>query len=219
MIDLSHINIDFVTFSEQDTISEAIRHLEQTGVSHIYVVDKDDFFVGVVAYDELLEVENQEQGLKEVHYLFQHFSVEEYQNEMDLLSLFIINEATVLPVVKHHKIIGSISLSSVLESARNIPFFDTEGTSFLISKEEKDYTLSQVVQIVESCGGKILGVFLVRIFEGRAYILIKSSIDNINEVLQAFRRYEYQILSNHQEDTSFEDIEENSKYLEKYLSF
>ncbi len=218
MANLTYIETDFRTFSEQNTIAEVMAYFEQSGVSHIYIVDEDQVFVGTLAFKDLLDVENQRQTLDNVRYLFERFYAEEHKNKIDLLSLFITHQTTVLPVVKRHKIIGSIQLSSILQNVQNIPVFDTSTTSFLISKEEKDYTMSEVVQIVESYNGKVFGVFLMKISEGVVTLLVKCKVKNINELLQSFRRYDYEILSKHQEDIYIEDVIENSHYLEKYLS-
>ncbi len=218
MANLSYIETDFITFSEQNTIAEVMAYFERTGVSHCYIVDKYQIFVGTIAFKDLLVVENQRQTLGNIRYLFQYFYAEEDQNNIDLLGLFITNETAVLPVVKRHKIIGNITLSSVLEDVKNNPVFDGSATSFLISKEEKDYTMSEIVQIVESHNGKVLGVFLMEISEGEVQLLVKCKVKNINELLQSFRRYDYKILSKHKEDIYFEEVKENAHYLEKYLN-
>ncbi len=219
MRDLSHINTHFITFSEQNSVAEVMDYFKKTDASHSFIIDENQVFIGAIAYKELLTVEEQQQKLKDIRYLFQYFYAEKDHNEMDLLSLFITNEATILPVTQRHKIIGVISLTAVLEKAKSSPVFDTTATSLLISKEVNDYTMSEVVQIIENYNGKALGVFLTEIFEAKAYVFVKCKTKNINELLQAFRRYEYQIISRHQEDIYLEDVEENSKYLEKYLSF
>ena len=58
----------------------------------------------------------------------------------------------------------------------------------------------------------------------RHYIIVVSSkslnnsIDaGINAIVQTFRRYNYNVVSNHQEDRFIEDLKKRSQYLEKYL--
>ena len=40
----------------------------------------------------------------------------------------------------------------------------------------------------------------------------------INEIIQTFRRYNYEIISEHQEDAYIENLKERSDYLDKYLN-
>jgi hypothetical protein len=49
-------------------------------------------------------------------------------------------------------------------------------------------------------------------------ITVKVEHQNINEILQTFRRYDYQIVSEHPEDFFAEDLKEHSDYLNKYLN-
>ena len=41
---------------------------------------------------------------------------------------------------------------------------------------------------------------------------------SINEIVQTFRRYNYDIISKHEEDNYLSALKERSEYLEKYLS-
>jgi hypothetical protein len=48
-------------------------------------------------------------------------------------------------------------------------------------------------------------------------ITIKIGNSSINDVAQTFRRYSYNIISDHGEDTYIENLKERSEYLKKYL--
>jgi len=48
-------------------------------------------------------------------------------------------------------------------------------------------------------------------------ITIKVGHTGINAIVQTFRRYSYNIISNHKEDRFVEDLKKRSKYLDKYL--
>jgi len=47
---------------------------------------------------------------------------------------------------------------------------------------------------------------------------LKFDAPDINKIFQAFRRYNYKVLSDHQEDFYLEDLKERSIYLQKYLN-
>ena len=78
--------------------------------------------------------------------------------------------------------------------------------------------MSQLCQIVESEKGMILGIFIAEINATTTKIALKISSKEINELLQSFRRYNYQVLSNHKEDFFMEELKERSNYLQKYLN-
>ena len=88
----------------------------------------------------------------------------------------------------------------------------------LLEKELQDFSFSQVCQIVESNNGKILGLFISETTGVIVKITIKFNSQDVNEIIQAFRRYNYNILSKHKEDFFLEDLKERSDYLQKYLN-
>jgi hypothetical protein len=40
----------------------------------------------------------------------------------------------------------------------------------------------------------------------------------MNAIVQTFRRYNYLVVSNHEEDRFLEDLKDRSNYLDKYLN-
>jgi hypothetical protein len=49
-------------------------------------------------------------------------------------------------------------------------------------------------------------------------VTMKISLGAINEIVQTFRRYNYEIISEHQEDNYISSLKERSDYLDKYLN-
>jgi hypothetical protein len=78
--------------------------------------------------------------------------------------------------------------------------------------------MSQIVQIVESNEGRILGLYVSNTTADKVQVTIKIVLGGMNEILQSFRRYEYDIISEHKEDVFMNNLKERSDYLDKYLS-
>jgi hypothetical protein len=47
---------------------------------------------------------------------------------------------------------------------------------------------------------------------------MKLGSENLNEVIQTFRRYNYSILFGNNDDQFMEDLKQRSDYLDKYLN-
>ena len=62
------------------------------------------------------------------------------------------------------------------------------------------------------------GGFISKIENDVAQISIKIGRSNFNDILAAFRRYSYNVVSSHHEDTFIKNLRERSEYLEKYLN-
>ena len=70
---------------------------------------------------------------------------------------------------------------------------------------------------MESNNGKLLGVFITKIENDLVQLTLKISGMDLNEIIQGFRRYSYNIISGHDDDTFIETLKERSEYLRKYL--
>ena len=78
--------------------------------------------------------------------------------------------------------------------------------------------MSQIAQIVETNNGKILGLFISESNADFIQVTIKISLGGMNEIIQTFRRFNYEIISEHQEDSYLNNLKERSEYLTKYLN-
>ncbi len=99
-----------------------------------------------------------------------------------------------------------------------MPFFTEPGAILVVSKPLRDYSFSEIAQIVEGNNTRLLGAFITSIENETAQITLKIGDSNINEVLQTFRRYHYQVLSGSIDDKFLEELRQRSDYLDKYLN-
>ena len=97
------------------------------------------------------------------------------------------------------------------------PFLSEPGNILIVEKGILDYSFSEITQIIESNDAKILGLFISKMENDVAQITIKIGDSNINNIVQTFRRYSYNIVSEHQEDTFLTNMKERTQYLKKYL--
>jgi hypothetical protein len=98
------------------------------------------------------------------------------------------------------------------------PFLKEQGRIIKVRKGILDYSMSQITQIVESNNGKLLGLFISESDVSTIEVTMKISLGAINEIIQSFRRYNYEIISEHQEDNYINSLKERSDYLDKYLN-
>jgi hypothetical protein len=69
-----------------------------------------------------------------------------------------------------------------------------------------------------SNNGKLLGLFISESSIDSIEITLKITLGAMNEIIQTFRRYNYEIISEHQEDNYINNLKERSDYLDKYLN-
>jgi hypothetical protein len=98
------------------------------------------------------------------------------------------------------------------------PFLKETGGIIVVEKAVIDYSMSQIAQIVESNNGKLLGLFVSEAINDKVQITIKTTLGGMNDIIQTFRRYNYEIVSEHNEDNYINNLKERSEYLDKYLN-
>ena len=98
------------------------------------------------------------------------------------------------------------------------PFFSEPGGILIVEKGYDDYAFSEICQIVESNNGKLLGAFISKAESDMVQITLKVGNSGLNDIIQSFRRYSYNIISGHEDDTFVQSLKERSDYLNKYLN-
>lgn len=209
-------NLEYSDLSTK--IQDAKESTEKQRFSHLPIV-KNNKLVGAIAESDLATIDEVNTSLSSYAYLFSYFFAKEEDNLIELITLFSIHESNILPVIDAEKnFIGYYDLSDMLAIYAETPYIREEGIVLLIEKDNTSYTMSEIAQITESNGGKLLGAIVASTSEKKTQILVKLKAENSNEIIQSFRRYDYNVLSKHKEDSYLEDLKKRSEYLQKYLN-
>ena len=113
---------------------------------------------------------------------------------------------------------NSPNYSPEQQSMNGVIVINAEKIKVTGKKETDKFSMSQVAQIIESNNAKILGLFISNIVGNKVEITVKISQSGLNDIIQTFRRYEYEIISEHQDDSYLNSLKERSDYLDKYLN-
>jgi len=206
----------FEAFDFDEMIEHMIYSCNHYGFSHLPVVEKG-IYRGMVRCDDLMEIENKKRKLKEFTHLFEKIYLSQPMDWTESLNVMMRNEANVMAVLDSSaNYTGIRLLDDILNLITEKAFINNKGYVLVISKITADFSISQVAQIIESDGGKILGI-LVNETGQNSEIEIKIQTDDINEIIQTFRRYDYNIISQMEEDLHLQELKEHSDFLRRYL--
>jgi CBS domain containing-hemolysin-like protein len=213
----NYITNDYKAISVDQTIAEVQDFFEEINFSHFPVLD-NTIYIGSISKEDL-ETFDADKKIADYKYTLEGFFARKNMIWLDVLEVFAKNHTNIVPVLdENNQYLGFYEMEEIIKFFHDTPFMKEKGGIIIVKKGILDYSMSQITQIVESNNGKILGVFVSNIDVSTIEISIKISLGNINEIVQSFRRYEYEILSEHQEDDYLNILKERSEYLEKYLS-
>lgn len=213
----NYITNDYKAISIDETIAETQDFFEEINFSHFPVLD-DTIYIGSIAKVDI-ETFDSDKKLSDYKYALEGFFARKNMIWLDVLEVFAKNQTNVVPVLDDdNKYLGFYEIGEIIRFFHETPFMKEKGGIIIVKKGVLDYSMSQITQIVESNNGKILGVFVSDTDASTIEITLKLSLGDINEIVQSFRRYDYEIISEHQEDDYMNVLKERSEYLEKYLS-
>ncbi len=212
-----YISKDIKPLLASDKISKAKGLFNQLTFTHLPVIEKG-LFLGSIAENDLQAIVENDKMLSESSYLFQSFFAFDNTNWFELLKLFALNDANIIPVItKKHKYLGYYELTDVLHIFNSTPFLNQSGAMLVVSKGVSEYSFSEISQIIESNNAKLLGAFISNSDDENVEITIKISDHDLNNTIQTFRRYNYTILTGFHVDEYLNTLKERSDYLQKYL--
>ncbi len=208
---------DIKALTLNNNIYDARLICEDFTISHIPIVENDKL-IGCFAETDIRTIENLDEKLENHRFLLQRFFADEKVTILELISLFADNDCNIIPVLdKDKNYIGYYDLSDILDVFADSPFLHRDSESLVVEKNKKDFSMSQVTQIVESNGAKLLGLYVSNEMLDVVQVTLKIQTLVMNEIIQTFRRYDYDIVTQHIDDEYLEQLKERADYFKKYL--
>ncbi len=221
-----HVNMQMKDYiiNEIDVLrlDSSINHVKKLFDKSIFThfpVVENEHLIGLIIEEDIRNVIEDSKPISSLQYLFEFFYVNETDNWFQVFQKFSATEANILPILnKDKKYIGYFELADILHLLNNTPFLKEEGSVLIISSDTENYSFSKIAQIIESNNATLLGGFISNISNTKTEVTLKISSENINAIIQTFRRYNYKIELGLHDDLYMQELKERSEYLQKYLN-
>ncbi|CAM2981118.1 CBS domain-containing protein [Flavobacterium succinicans] len=213
----NYITNDYKAIDSQETIVATQEDLFEIPFSHFPVVE-DGIYIGCLIKDDL-ETFDGDKKVADYRFALEPFFARTQMIWLDVLEVFAKNHTNLVPVLdENNTYVGYYEIEDIIKFFHETPFLKEQGGILVVQKGILEYSMSQITQIVESNNGKLLGLFVSEANTESVQITIKISLGAMNDIIQTFRRYNYEIISEHQEDNYINNLKERSDYLDKYLN-
>lgn len=215
---INYISQDKILVDNQKTIENILTVFNDIPYTHIPIIHNQKL-IALVSKEDLNTIEDKTQKLENLEYLFESFFAKQEETLLEIISNFAINNTNILPVIDNeNNYIGYFDLNDVLDCFADTDFLNNEGSILLLQKSINEYAMSEICQIVESNSNSVLGCFVSKKTEDFVQVTLKVHHININELVQSFRRYNYNIINTLIEDSYLESLKKRSEYFIKYLN-
>jgi CBS domain-containing protein len=198
----------------------ALNWMEIFRVSHLPIVNNQDF-LGLISDADIYDMNQPEEPIgNHALTLFKPY-VEEEQHIFEVIGLASRLKLSVVPVLdsnKHFK--GVITISDLIRHLAGISSMDQPGGIIVLELIERDYSLSQIAQIVESNNAKVLSMYITSPPEStKLEVTLKLNTSDLISVIRTFERYNYEVKTWVSDNDSMDSFySERYDLLMKYLN-
>ncbi len=217
------INTDTRVLTSIDTLAKALEQMDNLQVDTLPIINEttrklDGQITRSVV--ESVDESKRDDALISQYGLEEPIMIFNNQHLFHAVQILLQHEVRVLPVVdREHVFQGLIEKHQVLESLGKMLNLTEYGSVITVELAQQDFTLSEIVQLIETEGGKILGITVEPpTAERKTYeVSIKLNLQDVSRVASALRRYDYSVLTESKSESANIDLETRADEFLKFL--
>ena len=210
---------EFEPLRGTDTVAAVRERMIEEQVNALPVVDPTtQKLIGQIGRDQI-DRANDDQQISDLQ-MDKVVKIFEGQHIFEGVRLMLQYELNLLPLVnKEATYLGVITKQQILEAISKMLNLEQKGSVLTIEIEPIDFSLSEIVQVIEAEGAKILGVAVEspdsdhQAFE----VSVKLNLEDISRVTAALKRYGYSVLVESESTVLENDLEYRADELIKYI--
>lgn len=203
-----------------DSGQTALNWMEIFRISHLPIVNNQDF-LGLISDSDIYDMNQPEEPIGNHALTLLKPYVTTEQHLFEVIGLAARLKLTVVPVLdnqNHYK--GVITTTDLVRYLASISSMDQLGGILVLEINERDYSLSQIAQIVESNNIKVLSMYVTSPPDStRLELTLKVNSNDLASLIRTFERYNYEVKTWITSDDSMDKFySERFDLLMKYLN-
>jgi len=213
------LNTEIAPLKMSDPVSLARTKLDLLHINKFVVVNDSNKIEGMIGIETLAEILDEDTKLSDLS-LEAIISVPKSQHLFEVTRQMFANELYVLPVVDaENEFLGLVRKREVLNALNEIFNLSSYGSVITIELAQIDYTLSDIVRIIEIENAKILGVAVQQPNDevDTIRVSIKLNLEDSSVISAALRRYGYVIISEERSESMESNFSDRADELIRYL--
>lgn len=210
---------DILPLNSSDTCSFGLKAMDENNVSHMPVVHEREL-LGIVTEFDLMNHPDLEDKIGNVKLSLPNAFVSAYQHVFDVMKMITEMKLTLLPVVEQKDLYcGVITLPNLVKYLTQKMSVLNPGGIIILELSDKDYSMAEIAQIIESNEAKILAAFLTNRPDSTLLdIILKVDVSDLNPIIQTFERHNYIIKATFAEKDDLDELKERYDALMNFLS-
>jgi acetoin utilization protein AcuB len=172
----------------------ALNWMEIFRVSHLPIVNNQDF-LGLISDSDIYDMNQPEEPIGNHSLkLFKPY-VDAEQHIFEVIGLASRLKLSIVPVLdSNNHFLGVITTSDLIRHIAGISAIDQPGGIIVLELVSRDYSLSQIAQIVEGNNVKVLSMYITSPPEStKLEVTLKVNSGDLSSVIRTFERYNYEV--------------------------
>ena len=213
------VSMTIIPLKTSDTGTHALNIMEELKVTHLPIVNNEEF-LGLVSQSDIENLNIPDEALGNHNLSLTRPFVYQEQNIFDIIRLFSSQKLSLLPVLdKKNNYLGVITIADLVRNFSKLVSAENPGGVIIIELNNNDYSLQEIAQIIESNNAKVLGMYVTSFPDStKIEISIKLNKIDIRPVLQTFYRYNYSVTASYSEEEDDDVLKERFDSLMNYLN-
>lgn len=177
-----------------DSGQTALNWMEIFRISHLPIVNNQDF-LGLISDSDIYDMNQPEEPIGNHALTLLKPYVTAEQHLFEVIGLASRLKLTVIPVLDNHNHYkGVITTTDLVRYLASISSMDQSGGILVLEITERDYSLSQIAQIVESNNIKVLSMYITSPPDStRLELTLKVNSNDLASLIRTFERYNYEV--------------------------
>ncbi len=177
-----------------DTGQTALNWMEIFRISHLPIVNNQDF-LGLISDTDIYDMNQPEEPIGNHELTLLKPFVTDNQHLFEVIGLAAQLKLSVVPVLDNHgHYKGVITTNDLIRHIAGISSMDQPGGIIVLEMIERDYSLTQIAQIVESNNVKVLSMYITSPKEStRLEVTLKVNTTDLLVLIRTFERYNYDV--------------------------
>ena len=218
MIAKKLISHEIQAITLETTGVEALSIMQEFRLSHLAVA-KDNNLIGVISEEDIWNMHDEGNKINSISEKIEMLFMPLGKDVFEIVKYMDEHTLTLLPILGEGKYIGAITQQSVIKALASILAVQESGGVIILEMNKKDYSMSQIAQIVESNNLKILSAYITDIDEkNNIKITLKLNKIDIAAVIKTFERYEYNIAASYNYSENTDNLSDRFDSLMRYLN-
>lgn len=214
------LNTEFTPLQPSSPVSSALAKMDAWQASSIPVVEPaTNTIAGQLRFEDIIDSADENGPVSGLEIRKSVFAYEN-QHLFEVARQMLLHEVRILPVIDNREnYLGIIEKKHVLEALSTMLNLTTAGSVITVQMTRADFTLAELVHLIETEGARILGLTVEQPGDDAAVIQIslKISHEDTSAVISSLQRHGYHTTTENKSDLLQVDLTSRADELIRYL--